>query len=292
MRCLIAQSLLITLLLFTGVDLRAEGGRPDQLTIGLLPGESAPTVIRLNEPLRAYLEKRLGLPVHLVVGANYAATGEALRFGRLDVAYLGPVTYILQSRRAALEPFARPSHEGVGPTFQAVIIVPADSTARSLADLKGQDVAFGDPASTSGTWVPRYMLAAAGMISERDYQLRALGAHDAVAMAVAHHKAAAGGLSKPIFQRLLREGKIDAASVRVLLESPAIPEYLWTFRSGLDPAFKEEVRKAFVQLNDPEALKVFRAEAFIPAVDADVDRVRNWMDTIARDHPDALGVAP
>ncbi|MDD2770105.1 MAG: phosphate/phosphite/phosphonate ABC transporter substrate-binding protein [Methylococcus sp.] len=284
--------LVVLLTLLTGPELHAEGGRPNTLVIGLLPGESAPTVMRLNEPLRAYLEKRLGLPVRLVVGANYAATGEALRFGRLDVAYLGPVTYILQSRRTALEPFARPTHERVGPTFQAVIIVPADSPARSLADVKGQDVAFGDPASTSGTWVPRYMLAAAGMISERDYKLRVLGAHDAVALAVSHHKAAAGGLSKPIFERLLKEGKIDAASVRVLAESSPIPEYLWTFRSGLDPAFKDEVRKAFVQMSDPDALKVFRAEAFIPAVDADVDRVRNWMETIARDHPEALGIVP
>ena len=46
--------------------------------MGLLPGESAPTVMRLNEPLRTYLEKRLGIPVELFVGANYAATGEAL----------------------------------------------------------------------------------------------------------------------------------------------------------------------------------------------------------------------
>ena len=116
-------------------------GRPSKLVIGLLPGESAPTVMRLNEPLRAYLEKRLGLPVELVVGANYAATGEALRFGRLDIAYLGPVTYILQSRRAKLEVFARPSHDVVGPTFQAVVIVPADSPAKTLADLKGQESA-------------------------------------------------------------------------------------------------------------------------------------------------------
>ena len=76
--------------------------RPQKLVVGLLPGKSAPTVMRLNEPLRAYLEKRLGVPVELVVGANYAATGEALRFGRLDIAYLGPVTYILRSRGAKL----------------------------------------------------------------------------------------------------------------------------------------------------------------------------------------------
>jgi hypothetical protein len=47
--------------------------RPEKLVVGLLPGESAPTVMRLNEPLRAYLEKRLGIPVELFVGANYAA---------------------------------------------------------------------------------------------------------------------------------------------------------------------------------------------------------------------------
>ncbi len=262
--------------------------RPQKLVIGLLPGESAPTVMRLNEPLRAYLEKRLGLPVELVVGANYAATGEALRFGRLDIAYLGPVTYILRGRSAKLEPFARPSHEVVGPTFQAVIIVPADSPAKTLADLKGGEVAFGDPASTSGTWVPRYQLLEAGLISGRDYTLRVLGAHDAVALAVANHKVAAGGLSLPIYQRLLSEGRIDAKAVRILAPSPAIPEYMWTFREGIDPAFKEEIRKAFITVNDSEALKVFRAEAFIPCVDSDVDRVRSWITAIQHANPDSV----
>lgn len=254
--------------------------RPKKLLIGLLPGESAPTVMRINEPLRAYLEEKLKLPVEIVVGANYAATSEALRFGRLDIAYLGPVTYILQSKRSPLEPFARPTHAGVGPTFQATIIVPADSPAKKLTDLKGGEIAFGDPASTSGTWVPRWQLLNEGLVSGRDYTLRVLGAHDAVALAVANKKVAAGGLSKPIFQRLLKEGKILADKVRVLQDSPPIPEYLWTFRDGLDPAFKEEIRKAFIDVKDPAALGVFRAEAFIPAVDSDVDRVRKWVDAI------------
>ncbi|WBU31204.1 phosphate/phosphite/phosphonate ABC transporter substrate-binding protein [Rhodopseudomonas palustris] len=262
--------------------------KPSKLVVGLLPGESAPTVMRLNEPLRAYLEKKLGLPVELVVGANYAATGEALRFGRLDIAYLGPVTYLLRARSAKLEPFARPSHAIVGPTFQAVIIVPTDSPAKTLADLKGGEIAFGDPASTSGTWVPRYQLLAAGLVSGRDYTLRVLGAHDSVALAVANKKVAAGGLSMPIYNRLIKENKIDAKAVRVLAESPAIPEYMWTFREGLDPEFKEQIRKAFISVDDPEALKVFRAEAFIPAVDSDVDRVRNWIDAIGAANPDAI----
>ena len=278
----------MSVLVATGTATGSAEARPDHLTIGLLPGESAPTVMRLNEPLRAYLAQKLGLPVELVVGANYAATGEALRFGRLDIAYLGPVTYILQSRRVKLEPFARPTHAGVGPTFQAVVIVPADSPANALADLKGTQVAFGDPASTSGTWVPRYILLEAGLVSGRDYALRVLGAHDAVAMAVANHKADAGGLSMPIFNRLISEQKLDPAAVRVLADSPPIPEYMWTFREGLDPDFKEVIRQAFLSVTDPEALKVFRATAFIPAVDSDVDRVRTWIEAIGEADPDAI----
>lgn len=258
----------------------AEERPPTKLIVGLLPGESAPTVMRLNEPLRAYLQDTLHIPVEIVVGANYAATSEALRFGRIDIAYLGPVTYILQSKRAPLEPFARPSHAGVGSTFQASIIVPAGSAATKLSDLRGGEIAFGDPASTSGTWVPRWQLLAEGLISGRDYTMQVLGAHDAVALAVANRKVAAGGISKPILLRLLKEGKIPADKVRVLQDSPPIPEYMWTFRAGLDPAFKAEIRNAFLNLKDAAALAVFRAEAFVPAKDSDVDDVRRWVTDI------------
>ncbi len=253
--------------------------RPQKLVAGLLPGESPETVTRLNEPLRAYLQKRLGMPVELMVGQTYAATGEALRFGRIDIAYLGPVTYLLRSRSAQLEAFARPSHDGVGPWFKAVVIVPAASPAKALADLKGTVVAYGDRASTSGTWVPRYQFLEAGLVAGRDYTARGMGGHDNVARAVAGGLVAAGGLSQPVFNRLTRDGKIDPKSVRVLAESPAIPEYMWTFREGLDPAFKEEIRKAFFKAGDPEMLKVFRAVSFVPCSEADLDRVRGWMAT-------------
>ena len=248
---------------------------------GLLPGESRPVVERINEPLRAYLERCLGIPVELVVGSSYVATGEALRRGELDLAYLGPVTYILQSRHADLEPFARPTHGGsVGPTFRAAIVVPADSPAETLADLRGGEIALGDSASTSGAWVPRYMLLEAGLAMDRDYVRRSLGAHDAVAAAVANRTVKAGGLSLPIFQRLLAEGRVERGAVRLLAQSAPIPEYMWTFRSGLPTDLREALRAAFVCLRDPAALRAYRADAFIPAVDADVDRVRHWMELI------------
>jgi phosphonate transport system substrate-binding protein len=259
---------------------RADDAQPERLRIGLLPGESSLTVMRLFEPLRRYLEGKLGLPVELQVGTNYAATGEALRFGRLDIAYLGPVTYVLQHERAELVLFATPSHPKVGAVFEAAIIVPADSPARTLKDLAGTEIVFGDPASTSGTWVPRYELLAAGLHAGQNYRAHYLGAHDAVALAVANKKAAAGGISRPVYERLLTEGKIDSAKVRMLMVSRPIPEYAWTFRAGLDPAFRQRVAEAFYAIDDPAVLGVFKADRFIPSMDADMEPVRGWVDAL------------
>jgi phosphonate transport system substrate-binding protein len=232
--------------------------------------------------------------VEVVVGASYAGTGEALRQGRVDLAYLGPVSYILQRRHANLEPFARPTHAGTGPTFQAVIIVPADSPTAALGELRGRDVAFGDLASTSGTWVPRHMLLEAGLVADRDYTRRTLGAHDAVARAVAARQAAAGALSRPVFERLIAEHQLDRSAVRVLAESLPIPEYMWVFRAELDRELRAMVRSAFLELRDLETLREYRAESFIPAVDPDVDRVRIWMEAILQTRltPTALPWTP
>ena len=257
---------------------------------GLLPGESRAVVERLNEPLRAYLEQCLGWPVQLIVGENYVATGEALRRGQLDLAYLGPVTYILQNRASGLEPFARPTHGGsIGPTFKSAIIVPMDSPIETLAQLRGCEVGTGDLASTSGTWVPRHMLLSAGLTMDKDYVRRTLGAHDAVADAVANRRVVAGGISLPVLHRLLADGRVDSDAIRILAESPPIPEYMWTFRDGLSEELRERIRQAFFSLNDATALKVYRAQNFIPAVDADVDRVRRWMENILQARFQSLG---
>jgi phosphonate transport system substrate-binding protein len=134
------------------------------------------------------------------------------------------------------------------------------------------------------------MLLQAGLNQERSHTRRHLGAHDAVAAAVASGLVAAGGISLPVLERLIAEGRLDGKSIRVLAESAPIPEYMWTFREGLSVEFRQAMRQAFIDLKDPAPLSTFRADSFIPAVDADVDRVRIWMEHIlqARLTPSAL----
>jgi phosphonate transport system substrate-binding protein len=124
------------------------------------------------------------------------------------------------------------------------------------------------------------------LVAGKDYTKVVLGAHDAVALAVANHKVDAGGLSLPIFKRLTKEGKISPSGVRVLAESMPIPEYMWTVREGVSPSLRLKLQKAFSELRDEKALGIFRAESFIEAKDSDVDIVRQWVESVRAASPE------
>jgi phosphonate transport system substrate-binding protein len=246
------------------------------LRVGLLPGESAPEVIRKHEPFRAALVAALRRPVHLTVAVDYSTTVEALRFGRLDIAFLGPASFVLLEARSKAEPFARPMRDG-NATFEAAIIVPAGSPARGLRDLRGRNIAFGDIGSTGSHVAPRAMLLDAGLEAGRDYQARFLGAHDSVGLAVANGRAGAGGIGVSVLDRLVTRGTIDRNRIAVLATSAPLPEYTWTFSPGLAEGVRDEIRAAFLELRDPTALAPFRADRFVPSLAADYAPVATMM---------------
>jgi phosphonate transport system substrate-binding protein len=247
---------------------------PALLKVALLPDESPSTVIANNEKLKEYLERELGRKVELVVTTDYSSMIEAVLHGRVDLAYFGPLSYVLARQKANIEPFAALKSKG-STTYQAVLIANVAAGIDSVAAVRGKDVAFGDMASTSSHLIPKAMLAEKGLKAEVDYQAHFVGAHDAVALTVQNGKAQAGGLSKPIFESLLKRGVIDRNKVKILEESKPFPQYPWTMRSDLKPELKEKIRTTFLSLKDPEVLRPFKADGFGPVSDRDYDAVRN-----------------
>ncbi|MDD4865850.1 MAG: phosphate/phosphite/phosphonate ABC transporter substrate-binding protein [Mycobacterium sp.] len=249
---------------------------PALLRVALLPDENATTVIQNNQPLKNYLQSTLGKQIELVVTTDYSSMIEAMRRGRLELAYFGPLSYVLaRSKDPDVEPFAALVEQPGGPpVYQALVIGNVSQHIATIADLNGKTVAYGDPASTSSHLIPKSMLAAQGLRAGDNYREQFVGAHDAVAFAVQNGNAAGGGLSKPIFETLLQQGTIDPAKVRVVAESKPYPNYPWTMRKDLDPALRSSIVKAFLSLHDPAALKPFKAAAFAPVGDADYDVVR------------------
>jgi phosphonate transport system substrate-binding protein len=253
---------------------RPKGLDPELLRVALLPDESPSTIIKNNQPLKEYLEKTLNKKVELIVTTDYSSMIEAMRNGRLELAYFGPLSYVLCKSKCDVEPFAALQKGGLT-TYQSVVIGNSAAGIHSLEDIRGKRMAYGDPASTSSHLIPKSILAEKGLTVKQDYEEHFAGNHDAVAKNVEQGNAQAGGLSKPIFDSLIERKIIDPTKVKVLAESKPYPQYPWTMRADLDQDLKARIRKSFLDLKDKAVLKPFKADGFGPIEDQDYKPVRD-----------------
>ena len=252
----------------------AQGRDPAKLRVALLPDENATTLIQNAQPLKHYLETSLKKDIDLIVTTDYSSMIEAMRFGRIELAYFGPFSYVLaKSRAPEIEAFAVGIERG-SPTYNSIIIAHAGGSVASLADIRGKDFGFGDQASTSSHLIPRALLLKSGLDGAKDYRPVYLGAHDAVARAVQNGQIPAGALSKAIFETLLERKTIDGDKLKLITTSDPIPNYPMVVQGNLTPALKDAIRKAFLELKDAEVLKSFRVQGFAATDDAAYDVLR------------------
>ena len=253
----------------------AQGRDPATLRVALLPDENATTLIQNAQPLKAYLERTLNKKIELIVTTDYSSMIEAMRFGRIEVAYFGPFSYVLaKSRAPEIEPFAVGVERGA-PTYNSVLIANATGGVKTLADIQGKPFAFGDQASTSSHLAPRaYLLKTAQLDGDKDYKPVFLGTHDAVARAVQAGQIPAGALSKPILDSLISKNVIDPTKIVQLALSEPIPNYPIVMQGNLTPALKQSLRDAFLNVKDKEVLKSFRVEGFVATDDKAYDVLR------------------
>lgn len=98
---------------FAGIAFASGDPDPATIKIALLPDENASTIIKKNEGLKLYLEERLGKKIELVVTTDYSSMIEAMRHGRLDLGYFGPLSYVLAKSKSDIEAFAGLREKGL-----------------------------------------------------------------------------------------------------------------------------------------------------------------------------------
>lgn len=281
-RSLLATALAVGTMMVAGPVL-ADKTNPDKLRVALLPDENASTLIQNAQPLKKYLEQTLKKEIEIIVTTDYSSMIEAMRFGRIDVAYFGPFSYVLaKSKATEIEPFAVGVEKGK-PNYHSILIATAGGPVNELKDVKGHPFAFGDQASTSSHLAPRTHLAKNGLIGNADYKVVHLGQHDAVARAVAAGQVPAGALSEQIYRSLVETKKLDPTKVKQIGLSDAIPNYPMTLQGYLKPELKDAIRKAFIELKDPAILKLFRIDGFAQATDKDYDVLREMAKILKLD---------
>ena len=269
-------------LLSSSLVLSADKSNPDVLRIAILPDENASELIKQNQKLREYLEDRLDKKIELVVTTDYSSMIEAMRFNRLELAYFGALSYVMAKERSEIEAFAAQMKNG-SIMYRGVIIANQNTNINKIEDIRGANMAFGDPASTSSHLIPRAHLLLNADLDIDDYIPHYLGAHDAVAMNVQNGNADAGGLSKKIFEHLVERGMISLDKVKVIAVSDPFPNYPWTMQSSLNPELKEKIKTAFYELDDPKITKPLKADGFFPVTDADYDVVRTTRTLLSMD---------
>jgi len=236
--------------------------------ITAIPDESPTELARKAAPLAAYLAGRLGVKVEFTPVTDYAAAVEALANRQVDLAWLGGFTFVQASQRSGgkVVPLVQRAEDE---QFRSVFIT-SNAAIRSLSELKGRTLSFGSQSSTSGHLMPRSFLIAAGVEPDRDLKRVAYsGAHDATVAAVASGKVDAGALNISVWEKLVADGKVDPAKVRVFHTTPAYYDYNWSVHADMPAARREQLARAFTELSaaTPEGREILalqRATRFIP----------------------------
>jgi phosphonate transport system substrate-binding protein len=233
-----------------------------------IPDESPTELARKAAPLVRYLEQKLGVKVEFTPVTDYAASVEALANKQVDLAWFGGFTFVQAQHRSGgkVVPLVQRAEDE---KFRSVFIT-TDPAVKSLADLKGRNFSFGSQSSTSGHLMPRSFLLAAGIDPDRDFKRVAYSsAHDATVAAVASGKVDAGAVNISVWEKLVADGKVDPAKVRVFYTTPPFFDYNWSVHADMPAAQREKLAKAFLDLDKStpqgrEILELQRATKFVP----------------------------
>ncbi|MQA84437.1 MAG: phosphate/phosphite/phosphonate ABC transporter substrate-binding protein [Streptosporangiales bacterium] len=259
-------------------------GVPATLRVGLIPNIAPEEQKAKYQPFAEHMKSELGVDVELFVASDYAGVVAALVGGRIDMAYLGGLTYAQAEQQVDLTPLVTEIDHETGTTkYISAIVVRRDSGYTDIADIVrgGRTFAFGDVSSTSGSLYPRIMLVDAGArCDDREVDLCPplervdfTGGHDATALAVLGDKVDAGGVELRILHRLEKEDTVPKGQLRVIAQRE-VQGYPWVMRTALGDRAAERITKAFTTIEDPKLLDLMRAKRYERVSAADYDEIR------------------
>lgn len=258
--------------------------RPARLRYSMVPeGEVEKDLARFR-PLLNRLGTSLGIPVDVIAPTSYGAVIELLSAGKIDVARLGPASYLAAKRHnPGIVAFATASlnfglYQEQGAFYQSLLIVRADSRFGSSEDLRGATLALVDPNSTSGGVIPRRTFLKDRGTSLQDYfgRISYSGSHPLAVTMVADGRADAAFVSSLQLSMMATSGALKKSSVRVLWRSSPVPMDPFVYRGNLCNEVKEKIRAAFLQEGNvnAEVLNSMSAARFLSVQDSDYDVLR------------------
>lgn len=187
-----------------------------------------PKVVTIWTGFRAWLRAQ-GLPFDFVLYSQYERQVEDLVSGRIDAAWNSPLAWV-RARRLAGDRVTPLVMRDTDQDLTSVVVVPADSDARTPADLKGTTVAVGAVDSPQATLLPLSLLRGAGLVPGENVTVRRfdvgvglhgdhIGGERDAARALAAGDVAAAAMIDANHLLFGREGTLPAGT-RILATTP------------------------------------------------------------------------
>jgi phosphonate transport system substrate-binding protein len=224
-----------------------------RLVMAFVPSGEARTIIESGSRIAQLLETATGYRFETFVATSFAGVIEAMGAGRADIGWLNTFSYVIAHQKYGVEVRLVTVRFGL-PYYRAEIITQAASGITSLADLRGKNFAFVDPASTSGYLFPLAALKKAGYDPQKFFgQTVFAGSHNNVVLAVYQGRADAGAVyddARGTVQKTLPD---VMEKVKVIWYSSPIPNDTVSFRRDLPPDVKARVEKALLRFSETPA---------------------------------------
>jgi len=236
--------------------------KPVKLIMSFVPSGDTQQIITGGQAIETLLEQKTGYEIDTNVATSYAAVVEAMGAGNTDIGWLNTFGYILAHEKYGVNVILATVRFGA-PYYTGQIIVGADSGIESLADLKGKTMCWVDPLSTSGYVIPRVMLKAAGVDPDTDFAKTVeAGSHNNVVIAVYNGDCDAGATYVDARSSVEKDFADVKDKVKVIAESPKIPNDTVSVRKDLPPDVVENVKNALLDIASSDEGKAALQEVY------------------------------
>jgi phosphonate transport system substrate-binding protein len=260
--------------------------RPARLHYSMVPEGDLKNDLARFQPLLDDLEAVLGIPVDVVTLSSYGAVVEGLLSGAVDVARLGPSSYLSAKRSnpsiTAFATFsqARSAFQEEGPFYYSMLVVRAAGPIKTQENLRGKTLALVDPDSTSGDKVPRQLFRQVinGPLEDYFGRISYAGSHINAASAVLEGRVDAAFVSSFQLSSMLIKGKVKEDDLRILWRSLRLPLDPFVYRGTLCTDLKAKIRLAFLGRSNKALAPVLshmNAVRFLPVQDNDYQVIKN-----------------
>ncbi len=235
--------------------------------------------------LSEYVARKIGRTALLVSGLSYNQVDNLFVDGMIDVGFICNCHYARRRDKVQFVPVAAPLIEGhAKPTFRIFVIVPKDSSAKSVADLKGKSVDFADPLSTTSCYAAELLRKKNQKVKNYFGKVIFSGSHDMTVELVAKKMVDAGFIDGHIWEYHNAVNPVNTSKTKIIAQSDEFTVPPVVVSKNTPDRIKKQIQSIFLNMHqDPDGrsiLKKLRITKFVSISDEDYQSVRLMYRTV------------